>query len=213
MKPVSVSEFRGLLWHELMNAASGRMAVVIGKGKSLDSWLAADRELAAPDAVFIGVNHACSAVPCHFGVTNHHRTEPMGETCWLESLPRPPKKFTAESASWQMSPWAAHWFLHVHGWPLLEQNRAQISDSRLLFNQHSSLNPAIHLAWYLGCSRLMLVGVDPDCTEQAAAVAPFVWTPPEYTYPPEWLERHEQVLRRQCDKLFPSTWFFYPRHK
>lgn len=202
---------KNLQWHEFANAAVGRQAVVIGKGPSLDSWIAAG-EPSAPDALRIGVNHACAAVRCDFGVTNEHGPLAMGPTCWFESLPRGKKDYQAPS--WERSPWATHWFLHVHGWTLLDQTREQVIESRQLFNMHSSINPAIHLAWLMGCTRLLLVGVDLDVNGTAAVVdRPDTWPdrPANYRYHDGWLEKHGRILRRECDTLFPGAWSMYPR--
>lgn len=201
---------KNLQWHEFANAAAGRQAVVIGKGPSLDAWIAAG-EPCEPDAVKIGVNQACAVVRCDFGATNHHYETPMGDTCWLESLPHGKKNYQA--SSWQRSHWATHWFLHVHGWELLDQTREQVIESRQLFNMYSSINPAIHLAWLLGCTRLIVVGVDPATNGYASSVIPHNHTPPDWRYPKGWLEENSRVVRRECDTLFPGRWFLFPNSR
>lgn len=161
-------EFDGT-WESLANSAKGRPAIVIGKGPSLDTWLAAGTP--QPDhAVIIGVNHAATLVGCHFGVTSHGEHAPFGDipTRWCISLPigvGEARLLTPES--FRKPAWARHWFAHTpkHEDPLvrdehLSHTRAQIADLHSLWNSTSSAHPAIHLAWYLGCTSLCLIGCD-----------------------------------------------------
>jgi hypothetical protein len=57
----------------------------------------------------------------------------------------------------------ADWFLHCHDirreGTALRQTRDQVADTRWLYAASSTAQPAIHFAWYLGCTQLYLVGV------------------------------------------------------
>lgn len=147
-------------WESLANSAAGRPALVLGKGPSLDAWLAAGSP--QPDnAVVIGINHACQLTPCHYGVTTHpeHPQRCLSATQWVVSLPIRP--FILHDPACMRKPtWAAHWFSHLVGFELLQQTREQIADMHSLWNQSSSAHPAIHLAWYLGCANLLCIGLD-----------------------------------------------------
>lgn len=140
-------------WESLANSAAGRPALVIGKGPSLDTWLAAGSPQ-PENAVRIGVNHAAALVPCHFATTTHAENDKFADiqTQWLVGIPYAGKTTPPT--------WAAHWFRHTTGFDLLQQSRKQIADLHSLWNQSSSANPAIHFAWYLGCTNLLCVGLD-----------------------------------------------------
>jgi len=153
MLPLSDKVVFDRTWESLANSAAGRPALVIGKGPSLDAWLAA-KQPQPENAVLIGVNHAAAIVPCHFAATTHGEHDDYGtiQTQWLVAIPYAGKTTPP--------PWAAHWFIHLHGFHLLNQSRADIARAHILWNQSSSAHPAIHLAWYLGCTSLTLVGLD-----------------------------------------------------
>lgn len=150
-------------WHSLCNLHTGRPAIVVGKGPSLGTWV--QRGCPHPDgAVVIAINeaahviHAAGKTP-DYAVSNHRRDYYVDvPTQWVVSLPEPPGDYQAPL--WVKPNWAAHWFLHVHGRDLLNQTREDLADTRLLYNQSCSVQPAIHFAFYLGCASLVLVGVD-----------------------------------------------------
>lgn len=164
------TEFAGRPWHELAGAAAGRPAVIIGKGPSLDAWLQHEAPTLPSHTVCIGINHAAALHPCHFGVTCHGEHEPYADipTVWCVSLPigvGPARLLTPES--WRKPAWAHHWFAHApkHDDPEIRDEhlghtRSQIADLHTLWNCTSSAHPGIHLAWYLGCQSLTLVGCE-----------------------------------------------------
>jgi hypothetical protein len=148
-------------WHQLANLHAGKPALVIGKGPSLDAWLAAGSPK-PEDAIVLGVGHTCAITPCHYGVTNHAEQTSLAEisTQWVVSLPHLMRYNAWEPECMAKPDWAAHWFACVVGWHSLEQTREQITDLHSLWNQSSSAHPAIHLAWYLGCTSLLCIGLD-----------------------------------------------------
>lgn len=164
-----------LTWEQLANSAQDRPAIILGKGPSLDLWLqspslpvsAAGVSESSP--IIIGINHAAQLTPCHFGVTTHPENVEYADipTQWLVSLPYPR---TMADSHWIKPAYAAHWFLHTHGLQLLEQTREQIADLHSLWNQSCSAHPALHFAWYLGCTSVLFVGLD-GTTTYAQAVA------------------------------------------
>lgn len=150
-------------WHSLCNLHAGKQAVVVGKGPSLHGWLVAGCPR-SDGAVVIAINEAAhvlhgAGVTPDFAVSNH-RWEHFAEvpTQWVVSLPSPPSDFNYPS--WRKPGWAAHWFLHVHGVGALKQTREVLQDSRLLCNLTSSAHPTVHFGYYLGCTSLLLVGIE-----------------------------------------------------
>jgi len=156
-------------FHDLQNLHAGRPAVVIGKGPSLDAWLAAG--CPQPEgAVRIGVNHVGGAVPCDFNVSVHSDQPEMDPIpgVWLRGIAHGWNLMFKE-VKWKL-PHGGHWMLTGSGIPLLT-DRAQVADCHWFWCETSSSQPAIQLAWYLGCDSLMLVGIDGGAAQAEAAKA------------------------------------------
>jgi hypothetical protein len=203
----SKNPFRHMRWHELQHAVWDTHAIIIGKGPSLDAWLAAGRPN-PHDAVIIGINHATALHPCHFGVTTHPEHEAFGdiETLWCVSLPigGPSAQLTPQSL--RKPAWAAHWFLHTTASLadrdlLLQQDRSQIADQHTLWCNSSSAHPAIHLAWYLGCDQITLVGLDGG--HGYAQAVQQTTSPP--AHPKGYLGTRRDT-DRACERLFGTRW-------
>ena len=187
-------------WHALNNAYAGRPAVLIGKGPSLQTWLDAGSPI--PDnAVLIGINHAAGSIPCDYAVTTHGEAPYLEHisTRWVVGLPLWPH--TTKPECWQRPAWCPHWFLHVCGWHLLDQTRDQIADLHSLWNHTSSAHPGIHLAWYLGCSSLTLVGIDGG---NGYAEAMHKLSPPPG--PDAAYASMRKSTERACNHLFGNAW-------
>ena len=187
-------------WHELNNAYAARPALLIGKGPSLQSWLEA-RSPKPDNAVVIGINHSAAATPCDYAVTTHG-SEPWLEpinTQWVVGLPFSPH--TTAPECWQRPKYCPHWFLHTCGWHLLDQTRDQIADLHSLWNHASSAHPGIHLAWYLGCTSLTLIGIDGG-GGYANSVRD-LWKPPS---PDAAYASMRKSTERACNQLFGSAW-------
>ena len=54
---------------------------------------------------------------------------------------------------------------------VLDWSRRRLALLPWLYVHDSSVQPAIHLAWYLGCTGLMLVGIDGGCGQSQATQA------------------------------------------
>lgn len=155
-----------MTWSDLANSAAGRPALVLGKGPSLDAWL--DAGCPVPDnAMIIGINDVCISLPPHIRAewsVSTHRSDSWASlpTQWLCSIPAcHPSPLTWANADWSPPQIASHTFLHIIGLDAARDlNRHQISQTHILANHSSSSQPAIHFAWYIGCTSLILVGID-----------------------------------------------------
>lgn len=197
-------------WHQLAASQAGRRALILAKGPSLDLWLAAGRPH-EEGALVIAINEA-ACVGAQYGLSNHHNLPHAHEhpVQWVVSLPTGKKDFTPPS--WRLPPWASHWFLHVHGRELLAQTREQIAESRLLYNQSSSAQPAVHFAWYLGCTSLLFVGLDgghtPAHSQTVAARCPRMPPPgaPAHRSPAEHYALMAAHTTTAAETLFSTAW-------
>ena len=141
------------------NHHQGRPAVVFGKGPSLDL-----RPPAPPGAITIGVNNVGEYVPVMYSLAcDGLPVKPTGKIAHFSGVPASP-----QSKEGRQTPFVIHqgaiWFLHVpdpnREYPATRFTRSQVATTRYLTAASSSAQPAIHLAWYMGCTSLMLIGVD-----------------------------------------------------
>lgn len=183
----------------LANAHAGQPAVVIGKGPTLDAWIAAGCPQPA-GAVRIGVNHVGGAVACDYNVSVHSDQPEMDAIpgVWLRGIAHGWDLPFAKT-KWQL-PNGGHWMLTGSGIPLLT-DRAVVADCRWFYCASSSAQPAIQLAWYLGCPELMLVGIDGGRQQAKAAVAV-----PGGQSPAQDYSRMTQGAHHVADTLFGTRW-------
>lgn len=190
---------------QLANLHAGRPAVVIGKGPSLDAWLAAGCPQPA-GAVRIGVNQVAALVPevrysvsgdCQMEHYTHLRTH------WLRGVPyeRPDGSVVTELPAGGGDWFDAETSLNpVKRADRLLQSREMLAATRRLFCELGSGNPAVHLAWYLGCDSLMLVGMDGG-PARAQCLFPF----PDRPGPPSY-DKLKASIEAECDALFGLRW-------
>lgn len=192
---------------ELAHLHPGRPAVVIGKGPSLDAWLACGCPQPA-GAVRIGVNHVGGAVACDYNVSVHdHVVLPdlagiPGR--WLTGLPQPAMNPNTDwpqglKVQWRPPPDLGFYMTftdEVLGW-----SRERLALLPWLYVHSSSVQPAIHLAWYLGCASLMLVGIDGGRGQSQASQAV-----PGGKSAPQDYGRFQPHTTLACDRLFGNGW-------
>ncbi len=191
---------------DLCNLHAGRPAVVIGKGPTLDAWLAAGCPQPA-GAVRIGVNQVAAVVPdVPFSVSGDaqmdmdcHLALP---TQWLRAVPYQTREgVTSHGAHLPPAVILFHDPAVSHaGAACRASSRDHLRRLGWLQTGFSSANPAVHLAWYLGCTSLLLVGIDGGPTRatvmQAANDRP---SPPSY-------DAMRSSVREQANHFFPDQW-------
>ena len=192
---------------QLANLHAGRPGVVIGKGPSLDAWLAAGCPQPA-GAVRIGVNHVGGAVACDYNVSVHdHVVLPdlagiPGR--WLTGLPQPamnPNTAWPQGLKVQWRPPPDLGFYMTFSDEVLGWSRERLALLPWLYVHSSSVQTAIHLAWYLGCSSLMLVGIDGGRWQSQATQAV-----PGGKSAPQDYSRFQKHTTLVCDRLFGHRW-------
>lgn len=187
-------------WHELANRHAGRPAVVVGKGPSLDQWLQHGCPMPS-GALLVGINHAGGAVACDYNVSVHDFPE-FGQIpgTWATGMPQPPRS-DFSVVHWRRPAFPAHWFLQTFRPEVLDWAREEIAEWRWLYVQDSSAQPAIHLAWYLGCSSLLMVGIDGGNRHAAAMQGQPGLLPPHHDY-----SAFLAHTFHAADRLFPRSW-------
>lgn len=201
-------------WESLSNSASGRPALILGKGPSLDAWIAAD--CPHPEqALLIGINDVVATLPndlhVPWSVSTHRCPEWQHlRTKFVVSYPSVQAAAMTWSEQWLVPDWVAHVFLHVIGGfhAAKALTREQIAKSHILANQSSSAQPALHFAWYLGCSSLTLVGIDGATSDGIHHYGPTRHT--SYLSPPTPGTFAYSSMRRDTEQiastLFGNAW-------
>lgn len=192
------------LWHELNNCRSGQMALIVGKGPSLDAWLAAGCPRPDCPQAVIGVNHAGARLPfvADYHVSGHKFAE-YGQIpgAWCVGVN---SQDSRKDEHWDVPDYAAWWFLVTYGFRALHYTRSQIAHTHRLFHRTSSAQLALHFAWYLGFESVQFIGVDGGRSHaQAMEGVPGV-TPPTTDY--DVLKQHTHEL---ADHLFPGRWWHW----
>jgi hypothetical protein len=191
-----------------LNLHAGRPFVVIGKGPSLDAWLAAG--CPQPDgALRIGVNHAGGAVACDYNVSVHDIVDKPEwrdiPGTWFTGLPQPPLNPHPERSGHEVRClWRephAQWFLTTFREEVLTWPREKLALLPWLYVWSSSAQPAIHLAWFMGAASLMLVGMDGGTMQAQASQAVPGGQSPEQDY-----TRFREHTTKAADALFGPRW-------
>lgn len=133
-----------------MDKHKGEKAYVLGKGPSLERFTTPD------DGIVIGVNDVGKRCDLDYVVsTDGYENDLSGAKVKLIGVPHH-GKFTVEDGD--------VWFLHCHDirrdGAAARLTKNQVRQTRWLYTASSSIQPAIHLAWYLGCESMELYGVD-----------------------------------------------------
>lgn len=140
----------------IVDTCKDKTAVVIGKGPSVDKWQEAGSKL-PENAVIVGINDIGNHIPCDYVVT--------AKPSLLKPLKSPYVLFTTDDGDWAE--------YEKHGWNYfphtvdpkrtrkrLNVTKAQLAKSGEFYAASSSAQIAIHFAWLLGVSNIMLIGID-----------------------------------------------------
>jgi hypothetical protein len=141
----------------LMNKYRGYRAIVIGKGPSYDDWTGPEQ-----DDITIGLKDVGLWTPVMYSITTDgYQTPASGKLGHLVGLPASPVAKREDP----MELHAGDMWFHLRQdckrkYPALQLTRERVRDSRFLAAASSTAQPAVHLAWYMGCTSLLLVGID-----------------------------------------------------
>lgn len=198
------------LWHELNNHhAPGQMAVIVGKGPSLDAWLAAGCPRPDCPHAIIAINNATLAleaagIVADYGICQDRNADYALARCrWLTCLSA--EHTGIKFSDWWRKPgWARWWFQHLFGMDLLNLSRDQIADTHQLFGATSTAHPAVHFAWYLGFESVQLIGIDGGTAKAESAKNAPGYYPSTPNYDTMLPHTH-----RALDHLFSGRWWHW----
>lgn len=142
------------MFKQLMDKHKGMTACVLGKGPSLVKYKPIENE------IVIGVNDVGNTIPVDYSITTDgFKPGVLGKAriARLTALPH--------REGFSYDPETEVWFLHCDdlnrdGGSLKYYSKGKVAHSRWLYTCSSSAQPAVHLAWYLGCWKLRMFGID-----------------------------------------------------
>jgi hypothetical protein len=195
-----------MTFENLNNRYAGFPCILLGRGPSLDKWL--ENKPDTSGHIVIGINNVCSVTKTHYSIScdqdanqwSHHPTQ------WIRGIPYLNAWGKESSFLPDDSLPFAHFGNTVEGRAgRLRQTRDELAKSKQLYIATSSSHPAIHFAYYLGCSSLTLVGFDgtggrAKVTDDGTSRTP----PPDSHY-----ADMRKISAMLCDKLFPESHTFY----
>jgi hypothetical protein len=196
-----------MTFSELNNRHAGRPAVIIGKGPSLDAWLAAGCPQ-LEGAVRIGVNQVAAVVPeVAYSVSGDAQMDMLEHlalpTQWLRAVPymtRMGNLLYGHHLPDKVIRFNCHPASVAFREACLNSSREQMAAMTWLHGAMSSADPAVHLAWYLGCTEVLLVGIDGG--EGRAQV---MEGHGDRSGPPCY-DKIRQCVREGAQRLFPWRW-------
>lgn len=145
-------------FQEYKDCHAGKIAYVFGKGPSVDIWKECGMPI-LPNSITISVNNFAEIYQTDYVFSTDQGIwfAYSGKIATFMAMPNDKGKSFEKKADHD-------WFLHCHDirrdCAALRLTKDQIAETRWLYTASSSVQPAIHFAWYTGCSELILVGVD-----------------------------------------------------
>ncbi len=146
-------------WEDHYLSRRGETAVILGRGPSLGRWI----DAGSPDHGHfkIGINHTGLITKCDYNISRHYfpaYAEAPGE--WFMPLIHNWEYAPSYSKCHFVRPlFLHHWFLPVHP-NFIQTTREDMRDLKMFYTDGGSANCAVELAYYLGASRLVFIGVD-----------------------------------------------------
>jgi hypothetical protein len=177
------------------NAFEGKTAYIIGKGPVFDLWKSAGFPV-LPDSIVCGVNDTPKHAPIDYVFTTdgYHQFADGRKDSFI-GLPTRAKSFNKRKKH--------NWFLHCHDiireGGALRLNRDMIAETRWLYTASSSVQPAIHFAWYTGCKKIIMVGVGDPVGVGQSFQGGVVDTPAKYKM--LWDD-----TKKVCNFLYGKNW-------
>jgi hypothetical protein len=155
-------------WEQHYNSRRGQTAVIFGKGPSLDAWI----ECGSPKLGHfkIGINHTGIITECEYNVSRHYTQDfsrAIGE--WFMPLIHNWEYAPSYSKCSFVRPiFDHHWFIPVDP-SFFNPTKEDIRSLKTIYTDGGSANCAIEIAYYLGASKVVFVGVDGGCGYAKAA--------------------------------------------
>jgi hypothetical protein len=149
-------------WEDHYLSRRGETAVIVGRGPSLDDWI--DSGSPNEGHFKIGINHTGIITKCEYNISRHYfeaYEKAVGE--W----------FMPFIHEWEYAPsytkchfvrpiFHHHWFIPVAP-SFFRPTREDMRDLKTFYTDGGSANCAVELAYYLGASRVILIGIDGGC--------------------------------------------------
>lgn len=142
--------------HQYCNRYNGCSCAIVGKGPGFQRWMDDGFRL-PPNHISIGINHVYQFAPVKFSTTCHpgfiypecKPSIPEFPGYRINQCPNPPplRSFLFSTDNHRRC-------------ELLRYSKDQILAMRKFYCASSSSQPAIHLAWLMGCTNILLIGLD-----------------------------------------------------
>lgn len=137
------------------NLHEGMTGVIVGKGPSFDTWK--EKRFTRPEnSIIIGINHVYKFAPVDYAIG-------ADEGSFADNPPRMGFRWRGKLGL-EDSP--GFWWVNKFGrrkhkdGDVKKFSRSDIANNRQLFSISSTSQMAIHLAWYMGCTDIALIGLD-----------------------------------------------------
>jgi hypothetical protein len=146
-------------WEEHCNSRRAEVAVILGRGPSLGRWIEAGSPIQGDFK--IGINHTGLVSKCDYNISRHY---------FPEYANAPGEWFMPFIHNWEYAEkyskcsfvrpiFEYHCFIPVAP-NFFKPTREDMRDLKTFYTDGGSANCAVELAYYLGASRIVFIGVD-----------------------------------------------------